>query len=295
MKFGISLLRAHPHTWLTVAETADRLGFESVWISDHLVLPVERVSTYPGALADSPGNTVGRGGPPGETFPLFDCPAMMAAMAARTSRIRLGTFVYLLGLRHPLVTARSFGTVDYLSNGRVELGVGAGWLREEWEAAGMDWSARGRALDESIGLCRRLWSEKTVGHQGETWSFEPQYFEPKPPQPGGPPILIGGESPAALRRTARLGDGWIGQEHTPGSLPAVLERLRRELDAVGRDPAELSITVAGDLSSPDEVDAWEALGVDRLIMTPWTRSRESAEGMTNFAEGFGLLEDATPR
>jgi probable F420-dependent oxidoreductase len=288
VKFGISLLAAHPRTWLDVAEAADRLGFESVWISDHLVLPVDRRSPYPGDTADSPGNTIGKGGPSGEKFPLFDCPAVLAAMAARTTKIRLGTFVYLLGLRHPLITARGFATVDYLSGGRVELGVGSGWLREEWEAAGMDWSARGRALDESIEVCRRLWTDTTVEHKGETWAFEPQYFEPKPPQAGGPPILVGGESPAALRRVARLGDGWIGQEHTPASLPPVLDRLHRCLDDVGRSHDDVSITVAGDVTTPEDVAAWAALGVDRLIMTPWTRSRESIDAMTAFAARFGL-------
>src|SRR5882757_531827 len=129
MKLGISLLKAHPRTWIDVAVAAEELGYESVWISDHLVLPVQRTSHFPGADdPDSPGQTIGTGGPSGHSFPLFDVPAFLAAIASRTSTIRLGTYVYLLGLRHPLGAARAFQTVDVISNGRVELGVGSGWV-----------------------------------------------------------------------------------------------------------------------------------------------------------------------
>jgi probable F420-dependent oxidoreductase len=289
MKIGVSFLRAHPRTWLDVAVAAEELGYESVWISDHLALPVEQVSRYPGAdNPDSPGRTIGPQGPSGATFPLFDAPAYLAAIAARTSRIRLGTYVYLLGLRHPLITARAFQTVDAISRGRVELGVGSGWLREEWRAAGMDWATRGPALDEAIEVCRRLWSEPTVEHRGATWSFDPVYFEPKPVQPGGPPILVGGESAPALRRAARLGDGWIALEHTPESVRAPLERLRAALDAADRPHSQVPVTVAAVVETPDDLRHWEKLGVDRLIVSPWDRSRDSIAGMTALAECLGL-------
>ena len=221
-------------------------------------------------------------------FPLFDTPAFLSAIAARTSRIRLGTYVYLLGLRHPLVTARAFQTVDVISNGRVELGVGSGWVEAEWRAAGMDWAGRGPALDEAIRVCRRLWTEPIVEHHGETWDFEPIWFEPKPVQHGGPPILVGGESPPALRRAARLGDGWIAMEHTLESVRGPLDPLRGELDAAGRPHSEVPVTVAAAVETAEDVEEWEKLGVDRLILSPWDRSRESIAGMTTLAERLGL-------
>jgi probable F420-dependent oxidoreductase len=289
MKLGISFLKAHPRTWLDVAVAAEELGYESVWVSDHLVLPAERTSRYPGAdNPDSPMQTIGSQGPSGATFPLFDTPAFLAAIAARTSTIRLGTYVYLLGLRHPLVAARAFQTVDVISNGRVELGVGSGWVQEEWATAGMDWATRGPALDEAIEVCRRLWSDAVVEHHGDTWQFEPICFEPKPVQRGGPPILVGGESAAALRRAARLGDGWIAMEHTVESVREPLDRLRAALDAAGRPHAEVPVTVAGVVESPDDVHEWEKLGVDRLILSPWERSRDSIASMTALATRLGL-------
>jgi len=289
MKLGISLLRAHPRTWLDVAVAAEELGYESVWVSDHLVLPPERTSRYPGAdNAESPGRTIGRQGPSGATFPLFDTPAFLAAIAARTRTIRLGTYVYLLGLRHPLVAARAFQTVDVISDGRVELGVGSGWVREEWEAAGMDWATRGPALDEAIGVCRRLWRDPVISHRGDTWSFDEICFEPKPTRPGGPPILVGGESAPALRRAARLGDGWIAMEHTLESVREPLDRLRAALDAAGRPHAEVPVTVAGVVDTPDDVREWEKLGVARLILSPWDRSRDSIPDMTALAARLGL-------
>jgi probable F420-dependent oxidoreductase len=209
-------------------------------------------------------------------------------MAARTSRVRLGTYVFLLGLRHPLVSARGFQTADVISNGRIELGVGAGWLESEWRAGGMDWKSRGRALDEAIDVCRRLWTERVVEHSGETWQFEPVWFEPKPVQPQGPPILIGGESNPALRRAVTRGDGWIAMEHSPASLAPKVARLRELAAEHGRAEGTLPITAVGALPSPDSVAEWEAVGVDRLIVTPWKRSREAIEGMTRLAGELGL-------
>src|SRR6185369_1943026 len=113
--------------------------------------------------------------------------------AAKTERIRLGTGVYNIGLRHPFVTARAVQTLDVVSGGRVELGIGASWLAEEWVATQLDFASRGRRVDETIAVVRRLWSEPEVTHRGEFFSFERVVFEPKPVQKPGPPILIGGE------------------------------------------------------------------------------------------------------
>ena len=132
---------------------------------------------------------------------------LIGHLAAHTTTIRLGTWVYVLPLRHPFAAARSFATLDVLSGGRAEVGVGVGWLEGEFAAAGVDFASRGRRTDEALEVCRRLWSEPTVEHHGEFFSFPPVAFEPKPIQRPWPRLHVGGESPAALRRAARFGGG----------------------------------------------------------------------------------------
>lgn len=269
--YGISLLRVNPRLWFDVAEEAEQLGFESVWISDHLMLPAHvDTDRYPdGKLPIRPGT------------PIFDVWVYLAALSARTSRIRLGTFVYLLALRHPFVSARAIGTLDVVSDGRVELGVGVGWSELEWDAAGLDFSTRGRRLDEAIEVCRGLWTQEEFAFSGECFDFPAMAFEPKPRQKPTPPFLIGGESPAALRRAARVGDGWIGMHHTPESAGEALRRVRSAESAAGREHP-LSTTVG---ATPGDVDgdAWARSGIDRVIVAPWERSGDALAGMRRFA------------
>ena len=270
VELGVALGRLHPRMHLEVALLAEELGYESVWLPEHLVFPVDMSgSPFPGA--DHP--------PVPPSTPVFDCFAYLAFLAGRTERIRLGTHVYLLGLRHPFVSARGVQTLDLVSGGRAELGVGAGWLKSECRAAGVDFETRGRRLDEAIDVCRRLWTEEVVEHRGEFFSFEPVMFEPKPHQQGGPPILVGGESPAALRRAARRGDGWIGLDHTPDSAAALVERLRALRARCGRAEQPFHVTVGGAPTSRADLDEFAAAGVDRVIVSPWKRSREAAEGL----------------
>jgi probable F420-dependent oxidoreductase len=195
--------------------------------------------------------------------------------------------VYLLGLRHPFTAARAVQTLDIVSQGRVELGVGAGWLRQEWRAAGLDPATRGRRLDEALSVCERLWAQEVVEHHGEFFDFAPVMFEPKPVQKPRPRIHVGGESPAALRRAARY-EGWYGLAHTAGSVAArvaTLRALRREL---GRESLPFEVTVSGREESRDEIEALAAAGVDRLVVSPWARSRECADGLRRYAERVGL-------
>lgn len=272
---GVALGRLHPARHLEVAVEADRLGFESVWLPEHLVFPLEMGgSPFPGA--EHP--------PVPPATPVFDCFAYLAFLAARTERVRLGSHVYLLGLRHPFVAARAIQTLDILSGGRALAGVGAGWLRTEWTAAGLDPTTRGRRLDEAIVVCRKLWSDETISHAGEFWQFDPVMFEPKPAQAGGPPVLIGGESEAALRRAARLGDGWIGLDHTPESAAPWVQRLaalRAETDA-GERPFQ--VTVGGHPETPADLVRWRDAGVDRVIVSPWKRSRDAVDELRRLAD-----------
>lgn len=280
MKFGVPLARVRPDLWNDVVDAAEALGYESLWHSDHLVFPTQMA----GSPHDVESGDDAHPPVPPET-PIYEPGALLAHVAARTERIRLGTFVYLLAIRHPFVAARTFATLDVISNGRVEVGVGAGWLRSEWVAAGYDPSTRGRRLDESIGVCRRLWSEPTIAHDGEFWQWDEVAFEPKPVQERLP-VLVGGESPAALRRAARLGDGWIGMVHQVDEAADWAGRVRAAEDAVGRTGPAVEITMGGTVADDADLDAYERAGVDRIIVAPWTRSRDAVDALGEFARRY---------
>lgn len=281
MKFGVSFFRLRQASFVDVAQAAEQLGYESVWLSEHLVLPATMdTSPYPG-----------REHPPiPPDIPVYDVVAILAHLAAHTASIRLGTWVYVLPLRHPFVAARAFATLDVLSGGRAEVGVGVGWLDGEFAATGVDFASRGRRMDEALDVCRRLWSEPRVEYDGEFFSFAPVAFEPKPVQRPWPRLQIGGESPAALRRAARFGDGWLSMEQAPDTITPVISRLRAAEEAAGRTtPLEITaaprqITVVGEGPTPEEVAGFEAAGVDRLIVSPWRRSSEAIAGLERFAQ-----------
>jgi len=274
MKFGVALSRLHPSLHEGAALEAEQLGFESVWMADHLVFPVSMAgSPHPGD--DAPPV------PPGT--PVYDAFAWLCFLAGRTSRIRLGTNVYLLALRHPFTAARAVVTLDVVSNGRAELGVGAGWLREEWTAAGLDPATRGRRLDEALSVCTRLFTEEVVEHHGTFYDFDPVMFEPKPVQQPRPRIHVGGESDAALRRAARY-EGWFGLVHTPRSAADRSARLRALRSEAGHEdePFEVTLSVAPD--TDPEVARFAEAGVDRLVVSPWRRSRDAIDGLRRFAD-----------
>ena len=274
MKFGVALGALNPHFHLECVDAAERLGYESVWLPEHLVFPVV-MSRSPRSGEDHP--------PVPADTPVFDAFTYLAFIAARTTTIRLGTHVYNIGLRHPFVSARAVASLDILSGGRFEFGIGASWLEQEWLAAGLDFSTRGRRVDEIIGVAKRLWSEATVEHHGEFFDFEAVAFEPKPIQTPWPSILVGGESTAALRRAARLGDGWIGMGHTVESAAASVGQLLEFRHAAGLATEGFQICLGASIESQSDVECFEALGVTRLIVSPWTRSPDAVEGLVRFA------------
>jgi probable F420-dependent oxidoreductase len=270
MRFGVSLGRLNPAFFVAVTVEADRLGFDSVWLPEHLVLPAAMAGS-PFAVDDPDAHP-----PVPPTTPIFDAAAYLSYLAGRTEQIRFGTYVYLLGLRHPFASARAFATLDIVSGGRAELGVGAGWLKSEWEAVGLDFATRGRRLDEAIAVCRRLWSDDEVEHHGEFFDFDPVCFEPKPVQQPLP-ILIGGESDAALRRAERLGDGWLGMGHTVESVAPIASRLRRD---------GFTITVGADVRTREDAARLAEVGVDRLIVAPWRKSPDAIQGLRDFSSNL---------
>lgn len=279
MRFGIALGALNAHFHADVTDEAERLGYESIWLPEHLVLPT-RMSRSPHPGEDHP--------PVPPTTPVFDAFTYLGFLAGRTQHLRLGTHVYNLGLRHPFTSARSVQTLDVLSGGRVEFGIGASWLEEEWRAVGLDFASRGRRVDEAIDVCKRLWTENEVAHDGEFFRFDPVAFEPKPVQQPWPPILVGGESQAALRRAARDGDGWIGMGHTLESAAPQIERLRQLRREHDRETAVFQICLGGPVTDADDVRRWEELGVTRLIVSPWRRSPEAMDGVRRFADLVGL-------
>jgi probable F420-dependent oxidoreductase len=282
VKFGIALGRLNPAFFLDATLEAERLGYESVWLPEHLVLTT--------AMSSSPHP--GEEHPPvPPTVPVFDAFAYLAYLAGRTERVRLGTHVYNLGLRHPFIAARGVQTVDIVSGGRLEFGIGASWLEQEWVAVGLDFHTRGRRVDEALDVCKRLWTEPEVAHDGEFFQFDAVAFEPKPVQRPWPPVLVGGESDAALRRAARAADGWIGMAHTFESGAGQIERLRALLREYGRTAAEVDrfqICLGGPVDTGDDIARWGDLGVTRLIVSPWARSKEAIDGMRRFADMAAL-------
>ncbi|MEV0588274.1 TIGR03619 family F420-dependent LLM class oxidoreductase [Nonomuraea sp. NPDC050310] len=269
MKYGVPLGLVHPAAWRDVAVAADELGFESVWLPEHLVFGTDLgASVYPGS--SDPGIRPGT--------PLFDAPAYLCWLAGLTRHVRLGTAVHLFALRHPLVSARAFATLDVVSGGRAVCGVGAGWYRGEWDAAGVPFAERGARLDEALEVARRLWTEPLIAHRGRFYGFDEVAFEPKPVQ-ARLPVLAGGESAAALRRAGSAAcDGWLSMPHT-------LESIRPQLARLGAVPVTAH---AYELASPEEVGRWAALGVERLIVRPWRRSRDAVARLAAFAAEYGV-------
>ncbi|MBY0278626.1 LLM class F420-dependent oxidoreductase [Candidatus Binatia bacterium] len=261
-----------------VAQRAEELGFESVWVAEHLVFPTTFESRYPYTEDGVP--------PINPATPLLDPLMVLAQIAAVTTRIRLGTNIYLLPLRHPLVTARLGVTLDVLSNGRLSLGVGVGWLAEEFAAAGVDFARRGALFRECVRALRTLWTESEPEFHGKSFSFGPVKFEPKPVQKPHPPILVGGETDAALKRAAEIGDGWYGVRHTPESVVPVLAKLNELRRAAGRDHLPFEVTVGPSAASLDRdvLARFADAGVHRVVSLPWTRAREAMDGLARFAE-----------
>lgn len=277
MRFGIPFVTLNPAAWIDVAEAADELGFESAWIADHVVFPLElRGELKPGQ----------QHAPVPPTVPVHDAVAQLCAIASRTRHLRLGAYVYLFALRHPFVATRAWTTLDVVSRGRALVGVGAGWLETEWEALGLDFSTRGPRLDEALEVARRLWTEPVVEHHGRFFDFEPVAFEPKPVQPPHPPVLVGGETPAAMARAARW-QGWMGMDHTLESAAPLLDQLQRCAEAAGRSD-RIEATVMGPCEDDAELERWVAMGVDRLIVSPWRSTSDAIAALERFAGRFGL-------
>ncbi len=264
MKIGFHL-QVGPKRWAELAVAAEESGFESVWLPEHLVMPVR--------MTGRPGSPHAGEPPISATTPAWDPFVQMAWLAGQTSTIRFGTNVFNIGLRHPFVTARALVTADLVSGGRVEFGIGASWLSEEWQAMELPFGTRARRVDESIRIIRRLLSEDVVEHDGEFFHFQQVGFRPKPVH-GSIRFHIGGDSPAAMIRAARLGDGWIPMaQGDPASVAAHVAEIRRLRADAGRvGPFEVTLFRVP-AESVDEVRRYEEAGATRLLVVPFDNPR----------------------
>jgi probable F420-dependent oxidoreductase len=265
---------------VAVVEAADARGFRTVWIGDHVVLFDEVASRYPYAQD-------GRSPFAGDMNWLgpFE---LLTYLAARTSRVRLGTGIVLVPQRNPLYTAKSVSTLDFLSAGRLDFGIGMGWTREEYEALGVPFEGRGKRGDEYVALMKRLWTEDVASFSGETYELPPSKQRPFPVQKPHPPIFVGGESDAALRRVARLGDGWFGLGLSAEQAAERVERLKALLADSGRDIADVSIAIGmgGPDTTLDDAKAYADAGVSQYVVrVPGTGSLEDdVAQMDRYAE-----------
>ena len=280
---------------LKLAREGERLGLHSAMIADHIVFPVESTSAYPYTLdRKHPGG--------GDALDAF---SILGVVAGATERLRLVTSVLVLPYRNPVLTAKMVATLDVLSGGRVTLGVGVGWLKEEFEALDSpDFDKRGAVSDEWLAIFKQLWSQSPATFKGEFYSYSDIRCEPFPLQKPHPPIWVGGHSKAALRRTARYGDGWhpvgaiAASPLPPQEMKAHLNTLRQMTEAEGRDFSALTISYKAPLydtgvpdrdgtrrtfsGSPDDIAGdirtFAAIGIDELIFDFRGQSTEESIG-----------------
>jgi probable F420-dependent oxidoreductase len=223
-----------PELLAVIGREAEERGFGGIWVGEHVVLFEEYTSSYP--YADD-----GRiPAPPGTG--LLEPLNTLSFLAAHTSTVRLGTAMVLLPQRNPVYTAKEVATLDWLSSGRVDLGIGVGWLEEEFRAVNVPWPQRGRRTDEYLEVLHSLWTDETSRFEGEFYSLNPCQMFPKPVQ-SPVPIHIGGESDAALRRVARAGHGWHTFNRVPEDLAEPLDRLDGLLAENGRSRSDITVTV----------------------------------------------------
>jgi probable F420-dependent oxidoreductase len=246
----------------TLGREAEERGFESIWVAEHVVLFDDYESQYP----YSPDGRFPGGGDTGLLEPL----TALTYLAAVTDRIRLGTGICLVPQRNPVYTAKQVVDLDNLSGGRVDFGIGVGWLQEEFEALNTPFERRGKRTDEYLQVMQSLWTEDVSSFSGELYDLPACRMYPKPVQSPHPPVHVGGESDAALRRAARFGQGWYTFNRSPGDLAAPLATLDGLLAAEGRsrddENFQLSVCPYSQPVDASTLEAYRDAGVDRVVL-----------------------------
>lgn len=267
MKFGIHYsigVNADPQAddYIRVAQKAEELGYHSLWLGDHIVIPEKIEAAYPYSADGAAGF------PRRAPFP--DPFVLLGGLALATSRILLGTSVIVIPYRNPLAVAKAVTTVDLLSHGRFQFGVGVGWLKEEFDALGEDFGRRARQTREYLHIMKAVWQAEPASFSGEFLTFSDIHNVPLPVQKPHPPIIFGGESLPALKRVADLGDGWQPGTASLKVLSKSVPQLQALMTERGRDYADLSVSAlsaAGPLlRKPEVIPQLSALGVRELIL-----------------------------
>jgi len=261
---------ATPEFLAAYAEEAERAGFSSIWVGEHVVFVDEYSSKYPYA-------SDGRLSLPSDSG-MLELFATVSFLASVTERVRLGTAVCLVPQRNPVYTAKSVATVDWLSDGRFDFGIGIGWLREEFAVLHEPFEQRAARTREYLAVMRSLWNDELSSYDGDLYQLPPCRMYPKPKQAGGPPIYFGGETDPALRRVAELGAGWHGFNHLPDGAAASVKRLEGFLAERGRALDDVDVTVCPYLQpvEPSHLPAYRDAGVDQLVLTAFAGDPQQA-------------------
>ena len=279
MKFGIVFANtgfaATPEGAAALGQIAEEAGFESLWTVEHVIVPAGYESQYPySPTGKMPGS---------EDNPIPDPLIWLTWVAANTRTIKLATGILILPQRNPIVLSKEVATLDLLSGGRAILGVGVGWLREEFDAIGVDFDDRGPITDEYMQALRELWTAEEPTFSGRWTSFEKAKMYPKPAQAGGVPLHVGGHSRAAARRAGRFGDGFFPAKGSLEELSSLFELARATATEAGRDPAAIEMTCGGAMDV-EGVKRYAEAGADRLVVPAFGRDAESYKAMLG---GFG--------
>jgi probable F420-dependent oxidoreductase len=268
-------------TWTrSFVQAMERIEVESVWANEHVVVAKNYEPRYPySADGRMPA-------PPGVVMP--DPLEWLSFVAGVTNRIKLGTSVMVVTVHAPAILAKRVATLDRLSSGRVLLGVGSGWQVEEYRACGVPYEDRGRRLDETVAVLRELWQPGYRTHKGELFAFEEVESTPTSVQPGGPPIIIGGSSPAAARRAGRIGDGFHPHAVSPDELARLLEIMGEAARSAGRDPTAIEVTAWPSSWKPDVsldlavMRRYAELGVARLLIAARESGSSNVDDIADF-------------
>jgi probable F420-dependent oxidoreductase len=286
VKFGVWLPAVHPFSTpallARVADEVEARDIDSVWVGEHVVLFDDYGSKYP----YSPDGKLPAAGDAGILEPL----STLTVLAARTTRARLGTAICLLAQRNPVYSAKEVATLDWLSGGRVDLGIGVGWSREEFEAVGVPWERRGARTDDAVGVLRALWETDPSSYAGEFYNVPSCHLHPKPVQPKLP-IHVGGETEAALRRVAKLGQGWFTFNRLPEEMAEPLALLDKLLAEQGRSRDEVEINVCSYFHelTPERLEQYKAAGADQVVGMIFPMAADSVP------ESFDVLEPCRAR
>lgn len=255
----------------SLAQQAEKLGYDSLWIPEHPIIPRGEHTPYP------------FGGPLPEHYGRWVDPFIaLTVVAGVTTHIKLATGICLLPEREPIVTAKAIASLDYYSGGRVILGIGAGWLREETEILGARFATRWQRMREMAEAMRTLWTEESPSYAGQQISFAPVRFEPKPVQAGGPPFLLGGHGEKSLQRIAKHYNGWCPLAQDPTSFRQEAEQLREMMRAAGRDPSTLILSPfvnpENGRMSDATLKAYADAGCTRIVMFSQDLVEQVADG-----------------